>query len=384
MKFIHTSDWQIGKPFNRILDHEKREKLKQQRIDAAQNLKDIILQNDIDFVLIAGDLFDSPMPSDSLISSTLFVIGEFEVPVVVIPGNHDFGGPGSFWMDDNFQKEAKTMAPNLIVALEETPIVLDNKAVIFPCPLLKQNETRNLLSWINDEVLDSFNSDLPKIVLAHGSIHGFESTGDSEHAINDLNLNSLNLNKIDFVALGDWHGTKKINDKTWYSGTHEIDRFPKGDNNNPGNVLIVELLDKNVNVDVLHSSQMKWHTLSFKVYTKDDLNAMFDKINEVTALRVNQDLLHLTVDGVLGLDDLDFFQAELKRVKARLIRVKDYINIEVKPSHEELIGLCKRNSDELTRNVAQKLVDKLSADNSNDAEIASLALRALYLEIKNN
>lgn len=383
MKFIHTADWQIGKPFNRIIDTEKREKLKHQRIDTAKNLKDIILQNDIDFVLIAGDLFDSPTPSDSLISNILSIIGKFEVPVVVIPGNHDFGGPGSFWLDDNFLKEVETMAPNLIVAQHESPIIIENKAVIFPCPLLKQNETRNLLSWINDEVLDSVNSDLPKIVLAHGSIHGFESQGEDDHAINDLNLNSLNLNKIDFVALGDWHGTKKINEKTWYAGTHEIDRFPKGDNNDPGNVLIVELLNGNANVEVFHSSQMKWHTLNFKVYTQHDITVMFDKINALTDLRVNQDLLHLTVYGVLGLDDLDFFHAELKRVKSRLIRIKEYINIEIKPSDEELIGLCERNSDELTRNVAQKLVDKLSADNSDDAEIAALALRKLYLEIKN-
>ena len=43
---------------------------------------------------------------------------------------------------------------------------------------------------------------------------------------------------LDYLALGDWHGTKQIGPATWYAGTPEPDSFT---DNAPGNVLVVEI-----------------------------------------------------------------------------------------------------------------------------------------------
>ena len=44
--------------------------------------------------------------------------------------------------------------------------------------------------------------------------------------------------RLDYLALGDWHGTLEIAPRTWYAGTPEPDRFRAND---AGNVLLVEL-----------------------------------------------------------------------------------------------------------------------------------------------
>ena len=44
--------------------------------------------------------------------------------------------------------------------------------------------------------------------------------------------------RLDYLALGDWHGTRRIDARTWYSGTPEPDRFKA---NEPGNVLQVDI-----------------------------------------------------------------------------------------------------------------------------------------------
>ena len=84
-RFIHTADWQIGKPFLQIKDEQKRFKLRQERLNAIGRIREVARMQESQFVLIAGDLFDSPTPSSSVVTEVLEVIGEMNVPVLVIP-----------------------------------------------------------------------------------------------------------------------------------------------------------------------------------------------------------------------------------------------------------------------------------------------------------
>ncbi len=60
MKFIHTSDWQIGAPFARIDDPHKRALVRQARVDVIKRVGAVVHENGAAFVVVAGDLFDSP------------------------------------------------------------------------------------------------------------------------------------------------------------------------------------------------------------------------------------------------------------------------------------------------------------------------------------
>ena len=56
-RFIHTADWQIGKPYRQIADVEKRFKLQQERLNAIGRIRDAARMQAADFVVVAGDLF---------------------------------------------------------------------------------------------------------------------------------------------------------------------------------------------------------------------------------------------------------------------------------------------------------------------------------------
>ena len=60
--FIHTADWQIGKPYRQIADEQKRFKLQQERLNAIGRIRDAARMQAAAFVVVAGDLFDSPTP----------------------------------------------------------------------------------------------------------------------------------------------------------------------------------------------------------------------------------------------------------------------------------------------------------------------------------
>lgn len=88
MRFLHTSDWHLGRSFLGVSLVEDQAVVLDQLVDA-------IARSGIDAVLLAGDVYDraSP-PADAvrLLDDTLtrIVVG-LGVPVVMIAGNHDSG-----------------------------------------------------------------------------------------------------------------------------------------------------------------------------------------------------------------------------------------------------------------------------------------------------
>ena len=86
MKFIHTSDWHIGRQFHSVsLLDDQRHVLDQ----IVAHIKD----EAVDAVIIAGDIYDRSVPpaaAVSLLDEVLNIIcSDLGVPVILIPGNHD-------------------------------------------------------------------------------------------------------------------------------------------------------------------------------------------------------------------------------------------------------------------------------------------------------
>ena len=57
-RFIHTADWQIGKPYRQVGDEQKRFKLQQERLNAIGRIRDVARMQGAAFVVVAGDLVD--------------------------------------------------------------------------------------------------------------------------------------------------------------------------------------------------------------------------------------------------------------------------------------------------------------------------------------
>ena len=180
LRILHTADWQIGKPFASIPDQAKRLRLQQERLDAIDRLAAIVSERSCGLVLVAGDLFDSPTPTKAHVSAAFHKIGKIGVPVIAIPGNHDFGGPGGPWQQDFVRQEMADLAPDFSILTAEEPLVLAT-AVILPAPLLHRQVVHDPTRWIRS-ACDTLPDDRPHIVLAHGSVQGFSSAGDEDAA----------------------------------------------------------------------------------------------------------------------------------------------------------------------------------------------------------
>ena len=85
MKFLHTSDWHVGKGLRGRSRHEEHR-------DVLAEIVGIARREQVDAVLIAGDLYDSSVPSpdaQQLVVRTLLDLRDIGAEVVAVAGNHD-------------------------------------------------------------------------------------------------------------------------------------------------------------------------------------------------------------------------------------------------------------------------------------------------------
>ena len=87
MRFIHTADWHVGKTL------KGRDRLDEQRA-VLDEIAQIAEVNQVDAVLVAGDVYESSAPSAQaqyLVVQTLLRLRQAGAEVIVIAGNHDHG-----------------------------------------------------------------------------------------------------------------------------------------------------------------------------------------------------------------------------------------------------------------------------------------------------
>lgn len=377
--FIHTADWQIGKPFSRVADEHSRARLRQERIDAVRRIGDVARARQAAFVVVAGDLFDSVHPTNSTVSATCDAIAALGVPVYVIPGNHDHAGPGSIWEQPFFVGESRERAPNLRVLLENSPVEAPG-CLLLPCPLHRRQTVSDPTQWIRDIDAAGLGS-LPRVVLAHGSTLDFTGERDEEDTTgqpNFIDLSRLPLDHIDYVALGDWHGLVRAGDKAWYSGSHETDRFPKP-GQTTGHVACVRV-GRGITpvVEPVATGRTRWllHAETFSGAAGPA--TLHEYLGQLTsdAGRGNV-LLKLSLNGSLGLGAHAELDAMLGSWQAGLLDLRLDREVGIEPTQEEIDALASNPDDPLIAHVATEFIRQI-AGGGDDAAIASTALALLH------
>ena len=388
LTFLHSADWQIGKPYARVQDPDKRARLRQARIDVISRIGGLIPTCKAQFLLVAGDLFDSPTPSNSDVSAVCQAIGKLQIPVLVIPGNHDHGAPGSVWHSPFFLAEQQRRAANLQVLLDHQPVELE-QAVVLPCPLLRRSDSSDPTGWVRQLNWEELPAGKARILLAHGSVHGFAAAdldADDDNpssANNRLQLDGGLLEPLDYIALGDWHGLKQVNPCSWYSGTPEPDRFPRSNDYQGGQVLAVSVeRGGNASVVAHPTAALHWQQVQAALRGPEDLEQLERRLEPILAAEPGQQLLLLEQSGSLNLEAHQRYEQLLERLEAQLLRLKRRGRIDQSPDPSELEQLTQRAEDPLIARVAAGLQAELehpaAADDQGQRRLLQLALAELH------
>ncbi|MFQ5503214.1 MAG: exonuclease SbcCD subunit D [Planctomycetota bacterium] len=364
VRFLHTADLQLGMPLEWVPD-DRGALLRERRLEAIDRLIAAAVDGNADFILIAGDLFDANTLEDRVIVQACCRLAKTDLPILAIPGNHDHGGPASIYARESF---TASRPENLSILDDPRPEpILDDRVLILPAPLMHRSAggdpTRHMTSELGRDVAP----DAIRIGLAHGSIVGF---GHSE--ADSIDPERARKAELDYLALGDWHGMKKIDERTWYSGTPEPTSFK---DNEPGYGLLVEITSHGSSPSTQPKliGQTRWLRHQAELHGPADIDRLESWFEEIDSpLHV---LVRLQLEGVLGLEDQERVEKLCSHWDHRLIHLRlRGPGIATHASDRELDIVA---SDGYVRAAVERLRD-LSDKRSTRSKQAADALRLLY------
>ncbi|MBW3085548.1 3',5'-cyclic adenosine monophosphate phosphodiesterase CpdA [Austwickia sp. TVS 96-490-7B] len=310
VRFLHTSDWQLGMT-RHFLEGEAQGRYGQARLDAVRAIADLARERHCDFIVVAGDVFDSNLVSSQVVRRAFDALTEIDVPVYLLPGNHDALNAASVYRNDVFRAEC----PCHVHVLDQPrawPVAPGVEIIAAPL-------TSN--SPIADPT-DAVLSDLPadgtrRILLAHGQIDQIDPDARSVSAIRLAPLEAaLREGRLHYVALGDRHSRLSVGHTgaVHYSGTPEVTSFRE---EFPGDVLIVELPpDRPAHVDAVHIGRWHFVTLEADVSTAADVTDLDRRLGELPD--PERTVVNHILTGTLSLSDHAALEEILERHTDRL------------------------------------------------------------------
>lgn len=240
MKFLHTSDWHVGRTIR------NRSRLDEHRAVFAE-IVDIAKREQVDAVLVTGDVFHErrpPLAAEELVAHTLAQLARENIVSVVIPGNHDDAA------------RLRTLKPlgdllhvHMMTDMSEDPAALivpipqrtgGEKALVSCLPYLHPHQVLNVAEGTDksenerlstyqskvqdylralEEAMRRMDSNAVSIVLAHAHISGTEfGGGEWRSSVFPIDPGIL-PGRVHYVALGHMHQPQKV------SGTQAQTRY---------------------------------------------------------------------------------------------------------------------------------------------------------------
>lgn len=257
MRFIHTADWHLGKKL-----HERS--LLDDQAHILNELLKVIDDKKPEAIIIAGDIYDSSMPTSNAVD--LFdevltkIILEKKVPVLCIAGNHDSSSRLNFgsklFESNRFFLRSKIFMDSSPVILSDDygPIYFSLIPYFYPTKVREVFNIQKYLSYdesakilINDS-LKRINPKHRKVAIAHLFITGSKRSDSEVEMVGGLDeINAEHFADFNYVALGHLHQPQFKSNNIRYSGS--LLKYSVAEEHQPKGIDIVEL-DGNGKVEV--------------------------------------------------------------------------------------------------------------------------------------
>lgn len=280
MKFLHAADLHLDTPFVGISNFSKdlQTKLKESTYEAAKKIFQTAIDEMVDFVILAGDIFDD---TDSSLKAQMFLKAQFEelkqagIKVFMIYGNHDY-------YRNNF---SVVNFPDNVFVFGSTP---ETKALT-----ARDGKTVGItgFSYTQQHINQNVVRDYPE----HGDFDyqiGILHAGVADNNYAPFTISDLLTKGYDYWALGHIHKREVLhtNPTIVYpgdiQGRNQNETTPKG-------FYLVSVTNDTTELKFVQSSIYTWTKESLTVDSQDSIDSLIAKI---TDLLTKPQLLTLTID----------------------------------------------------------------------------------------
>jgi DNA repair protein SbcD/Mre11 len=269
MRFLHAADLHIDSPLRGLEAYEGApvERIRSATREAFENLISLAIDESVDFVLLAGDLFDGKWPD---IKTGLWTANQFrrlqnhEIPVYLIRGNHDAAS--------EVRKRVRWPENVHEFPVDKPETIIDERlgVAIHGRGFATREVSEDLAAGYPDAVSGLFN-----IGMLHTSL-----TGDPDHATYAPTTEDvLVLRGYDYWALGHVHVRRTIREEPRIEfpgnpqGRHIKEIGEKG-------VLLVSVTATNLDrVEFVPVDVLSWHLAEIELKAEDGLDDLYQQVS---------------------------------------------------------------------------------------------------------
>lgn len=359
MKFVHMADMHFDIPFTVLNNRNKLgEQRRLEQREAFKRIIDYIKENNIEYLFIAGDLYEN----EYIRKSTIDYINNLfrEIPntkIYITPGNHDPYLKGSMYKTIKWNDNVKIFTNKVEMVENEDCNIYGFGFNDFYCAV----------SEVQDIVIE--NKEKLNILITHGTLNG--------GTIEDMQYNPLNKAKLkqigfDYVALGHIHKpdyNSEKNQRIVYSGSPISMGF---DELGKHGVIVGELTKETIKLEFLPIDKKEFKEKEIDISDLNNIEELIEKLNS------------------LNLDDGVYYKLILigdKNFEININHLFKYINneniIKIKNKTELKINLNELSKENSLKGLfVKEILEELNKENYNK-EILNDVLE-IGLEILNN
>jgi len=377
MKFAHLADCHLGS--------WRQPELRQLNLESFKKALDICIKEGVEFVIIAGDLFDSAYPPIEILEETfsqLKKLKDYKIPCYIIAGSHDYSASGKTFLS---VLEKAGFCQNLFQPEEKqdkiflNPVIYKNIA-LYGYPGKKSGMEIQELRRIKLQDSPFF-----KIFVLHTCI---------ENAIGNLPIESIKeseLPKADYYALGHLHIDYEVGNFV-YAGPLFPNNFQEIEELRYGSFYIIntEPLDIKKREIKLKEVELLELEISNALTAKDKI------ISELSKKDLKDKIILVKISGKLKqgkTSDINFKEIEtlakekqayvLLKNTSKLIAEELEINIEIEDMdklEEEVIKKYSEQEKSKFNSLIFPLINALSLEKQEDEKTAVFESR-LFSEL---
>ena len=296
-RFLHTADWHLGMKYAKL--GLNAEKAREVRIQTANAVIEYAQKHNVDFIIVAGDLFDSNDIERDLIDTVIRILQKaMPIPVYILPGNHDPLTIDSIYADPFW----KTLSNTFIIDQPKPLSVPNIPVTLYPCPVTQKQTKKDLTDWIQ------VTGGQISIGIAHGNLQIPGFTDDPNFPIDPDRAEQSGL---DYLSLGEWHSLFSLKGKdgairTLYPGTPEP---TKSGENNCGRVVIVEI-EEHGSKPILQEVEigtLKWEERLIEISSFDEIKCVEKELKDITD--PENWVLDLMLKGIIDQEAFNYLES---------------------------------------------------------------------------
>lgn len=230
MKFLHTSDWHLGRQFHNVslLDDQKA---------VLEQIITYLEAHPVDALVIAGDVYDRSVPPTAAIEVmdqfVNRVCGELALPIILIPGNHDGAQRLGFGSE-----RMRNSGLHILSSFEDmmNPVVIESNigpvafyGMPYNDPEVVRHHFKQSVSshdeahqFLAERINECFVAEHKNVLVSHCFVDGaIESDSERPLSIGGSDrVSHAHFTDFDYVALGHLHQPQKKGEEyIRYSGS---------------------------------------------------------------------------------------------------------------------------------------------------------------------